>query len=54
MLELQDFKDVSDRNTLLQVLRSKLPEELFTEVMQSVHYEDALLKLQAELVDFQQ
>lgn len=53
MLVLQDFKNVSDRKTLLTVLRSKIPEELFNDVMSSVYYEEDLLKLQAELVDFQ-
>jgi polyphosphate kinase 2 len=54
MLELQDFKDVSDRKSLIKILKEKLPEEFFTDVMNSVSYEEELLKLQAELVDFQQ
>jgi len=53
MLVLNDFKHVSDRKTLLTVLKSKLPEELYNDVMSSVYYEEDLLKLQAELVDFQ-
>lgn len=53
MLVLNDFKNVSDRKTLLTVLKSKLPEELYNDVMSSVYYEEELLKLQAELVDFQ-
>ena len=53
MLVLNDFKNVSDRKSLLNVLRSKIPEELFNDVMSSVYYEEDLLKLQAELVDFQ-
>ncbi len=54
MLELKDIKDVSDRKSLITILKEKLPEEFFTDVMNSVSYEEDLLKLQAELVDLQQ
>jgi polyphosphate kinase 2 len=54
MLELKDFKNINDRDSLIEMLRDRLPGERFNEVMYTVRYEEDLLKLQAELVDLQQ
>lgn len=54
MLELNDLKGVTDKNTFLDTIRSKIPDEQYDQIITQLNYEDELLRLQAELVDFQQ
>ncbi|MBT8273317.1 MAG: polyphosphate kinase 2 [Bacteroidia bacterium] len=54
MLTLQDFQKHSDKDAFMEVLKQKLSEERFNEILNTVRYEKELLELQAELVDLQQ
>ena len=54
MLELNDFKNITDKKSFINLLKSKIPEEHYKSVLSSLQYEEDLIKLQAELVDFQQ
>ena len=54
MLDLKDFQNISDQKSFLKLLESELPEVQYNDLLSSLVYEKDLLKLQAELVDFQQ
>jgi polyphosphate kinase 2 len=54
MLDIKDFQNITDRKSFLKLLKSELPEDQFADLLSSLVYEEDLLKLQAELVDFQQ
>ena len=54
MLQLEDFKNVEDRSAFLRLIKKKLPDENFSQIMTTLAYEEELLRLQAELVDLQQ
>jgi len=54
MLTLQDFKEHTNKETFLEVLKKKLPEERLQTILYNVQYEKELLQLQGELVDLQQ
>ena len=54
MLDLKNFQNITDKKSFLQLLKTKLPENQFADLVNSLVYEEDLLKLQAELVDFQQ
>ena len=54
MLTKEDFEKSSNREEFLKIIKDKLPEEQYNDLMHTVEYEKELLKLQAELVDLQQ
>ena len=54
MLTFDDFNKSNNREEFLEIMKSKLPEEKFDDIMKTVQYERELIKLQAELVDLQQ
>lgn len=54
MLDIKNFQKISDKKSFLKLLKSKLSKEQYSELINSLIYEEDLLKLQAELVDFQQ
>jgi len=53
MLTKEDFERSSNNEEFLKILKDKLPEEQYNDLMYTVEYEKELLKLQAELVDLQ-
>lgn len=54
MLDIKDFQNISDKNSFLKLLKKELTPESYADLMSSLVYEEDLLKLQAELVEFQQ
>jgi polyphosphate kinase 2 len=54
MLTISDFRKAKNRDEFLKVLRDKEPEERVNSILNTIEYEDELLKLQAEFVDLQQ
>ncbi len=54
MLELKDFEQIKDRKTFFEIVKAKVSEERFDSILETISYEEELLKLQGELVDFQQ
>jgi len=54
MLTKEDFKKVQDQKAFKDVLKSKLEDTRFQEILDGVQYEKELLQLQAEFVDLQQ
>lgn len=54
MLTISDFRKAKNRDEFLKVLRDKEPEERVNSILNTIEYEDQLLKLQAEFVDLQQ
>ena len=53
-LTTKDFEAFSDPASFKSVLKSTLEPKKYATILESVHYESELLKLQAELVDLQQ
>ena len=53
-LTTKDFEAFSDPASFKSVLKSTLEPKKYAAILESVHYESELLKLQAELVDLQQ
>ena len=53
-LNEKDFQICSDTSAFKKVLNSKLEPKKYASILEGVHYETELLKLQAELVDLQQ
>ena len=53
-LTTKDFEALSDAASFKSVLKSKLEPKKYAAILEGVHYETELLKLQAELVDLQQ
>ena len=53
-LNEKDFQICSDTSAFKKVLNSKLEPNKYASILEGVHYETELLKLQAELVDLQQ
>lgn len=53
-LSISDFQNCSGSKAFQDLVSSKLDTQLHNKVMETVHYETELLKLQAELVDLQQ
>jgi len=54
MLTITDFEKAKTKNEFIEILRAKESDERAQEILRNIVYEDELLKLQAELVDFQQ
>jgi polyphosphate kinase 2 len=54
MITREDFQKSTDKEAFKEILRSKLSDEAYKSLMDSVAYENQLLQLQAELVDLQQ
>jgi len=54
MLTLEDFEKSKNKSEFKAMLQSKLSEEDYKSLMNSINYENELIKLQAELVDLQQ
>lgn len=54
MLTKEDFDKTANREEFLNIIKEKLPEAHYEDLMYTVEYEKELLKLQAELVDLQQ
>lgn len=54
MLTFEDFNKSHNREEFLKIVKAKLPEERFDDIMKTVQYENELILLQAELVDLQQ
>lgn len=54
MLTKEDFEKSSNREEFLKIIKERLPEEQYDDLMHTVEYEKELLKLQAELVELQQ
>ena len=54
MLKPQDFQNSKTEEEFLALATAKLGEERITEILNTIKYEDELLKLQAELVNLQQ
>ncbi len=57
MLALEDFQDLEsgkiDKKEFFKILKSKVSEKQLKTILNNVHYEDQLVKLQAELVNLQ-
>ena len=53
-LTTKDFEALSDAASFKSILKSKLEPKKYGAILEGVHYETELLKLQAELVDLQQ
>ena len=53
-LSISDFQNCSGSKAFQDLVSSKLDTQPHNKVMETVHYETELLKLQAELVDLQQ
>lgn len=54
MITQEDFQKNKGKTAFKELFRNTLPEEEYKSLMDSVFYENELLKLQAELVDLQQ
>jgi len=54
MITQEDFQKSNDKEAFKEILRNKLSDEAYKNLMDSVAYENQLLQLQAELVDLQQ
>ncbi|WP_412986893.1 polyphosphate kinase 2 [Pontimicrobium sp. IMCC45349] len=54
MLSREDFEFSNNREEFLKIIKEKLSEDKFNDLLYSVDYENQLIKLQAELVDLQQ
>lgn len=54
MLTQEDFEKYYNRTEFLGILKDKLSPQRYEDILYTIEYERELLKLQAELVDFQQ
>lgn len=54
MLTISDFREAKEREKFIRILREKEPAERVNAILNTIEYEEQLLKLQAEFVDLQQ
>ena len=54
MLTATDFQKANNQKTFLEILKSKEDSVRINNILETIQYENELLKLQAELVDLQQ
>lgn len=54
MLTEEDFYKSKNKETFLEIIKDKVDKDKLTNILDSIKYENELIKLQAELVNFQQ